>query len=523
MIFHSPYPAIDVPCTTITTHALRHSERLRIKPALIEPATNRSITFGELPERIEQRARELKRTGVRPGDVVTFFACNSIEYVIMFHAVATLGAIFAPVNPTFRIEELARQLRQHRSKFIVTTEDLIGTVDEAIVRSPVRAILLLGDPEPYRRLGAEAPANRHVPQYTSASCNDVVTILCSSGTTGLPKGVMLTHRNLVAISAQLDAMGDMTEADTFPGHLPFFHIFGTCTTLTTSLANGLTSIVMPRFDFERFLQIIQDYRITRTFATPPILVQLAKNPIVDRFDLSSLKVIACGAAPLGSEVERQVTDRIGCQVKQLYGMTELAPSHMMPDDAPAEKQGSVGVCTPNTRCKVMDPQTGAELGPNETGELWTAGPQAMKGYFDNPEATAATLDADGWIHTGDIGFADPDGYFYIVDRLKELIKYKAYQVAPAELEALLLSHPAVADCAVVRYPDEDAGEIPKAFIVARAPIDPGDLMGWVAERVAPYKKIRMVEFIDVIPKSPSGKILRRELIERDRQAAAAVS
>ncbi len=454
--------------------------------------------------------------------MVTFFAFNSIEYVIMFHAVATVGAIFAPVNPTYRCEELARQLHQHQAKFIVTTEDLTGTVEEAARSSPVRAILLLGASEPYLVLDAAVPANGHAPQYESVSCNDVVAILCSSGTTGLPKGVMLTHRNLVAIATQYEAMGDMSEADTFPGHLPFFHIFGTCTTMTSGLANGLTSIVMPRFNFEDFLQIIQDYRITRTFATPPILVQLAKNPIVDQLDLSSLKIIACGAAPLGPEVERQVTERIGCQVKQLYGMTELAPSHMMPDDAPATKQGSVGVCTPATRCKVIDPQTGRELGPNETGELWLAGPQAMKGYLDDPEATAATLDADGWIHTGDLGYADEDGYFYIVDRLKELIKYKAYQVAPAELEALLLTHPAVADAAVVRYPDEDAGEIPKAFVVARAPIDADELMAWVAEQVAPYKKIRMVEFVDVIPKSPSGKILRRELIARDLPAPVPV-
>ena len=215
-----------------------------------------------------------------------------------------------------------------------------------------------------------------------------------------------------------------------------------------------------------------------------------------------------------------MTARIGCRVKQGYGMTEIVPTHFLPDQAPSSKQGSVGVCVANTESRVIDQETGLDLGPGQPGELWHRGPQAMKGYLDQPEATAATKDADGWIHSGDLGYVDEDGYFYIIDRLKELIKYKGHQVAPAELEALLLTHPAVADVAVVRYSDEDAGEIPKAFVVAREPIDADELMAWVAERVAPYKKIRMVEFIDVIPKSPSGKILRRELIARDRAQAA---
>jgi acyl-CoA synthetase (AMP-forming)/AMP-acid ligase II len=244
-------------------------------------------------------------------------------------------------------------------------------------------------------------------------------------------------------------------------------------------------------------------------------VQLAKNPIVDDYDLSSLKAITCGAAPLGAELEMAVRERIGCIVKQGYGMTELAPSHLGPIDVPASKQGSVGVCVPSTEAMIVDLNTRTPVGPGQEGEIWLRGPAGMKGYLNDPEATAATLDADGWIHTGDLGWADEDGYFYVVDRLKELIKYKGYGVAPAELEAVILSHPAVADAAVIRSPDEDAGEVPKAFVVLKAPATEEELMGYVAERVAPYKKIRRVEFIEEIPKSATGKLLRRVLVERE--------
>ena len=221
---------------------------------------------------------------------------------------------------------------------------------------------------------------------------------------------------------------------------------------------------------------------------------------------------------MGGEIQDAVQRRVGCVVKQGYGLTEVIPITMAPNDTPREKNGTVGILSPSMEVRIVDPGSGADVPVGEPGELWARAPQVMAGYLNDPDATAATLDGEGWIHTGDLGYADEDGYFYIVDRLKELIKYKAYQVAPAELEALLLTHPAVADAAVIRSPDEDAGEVPKAFVVARVPVDADELMAWVAERVAPYKKIRKVEFIDVIPKSASGKILRRELIERDRAA-----
>jgi acyl-CoA synthetase (AMP-forming)/AMP-acid ligase II len=256
---------------------------------------------------------------------------------------------------------------------------------------------------------------------------------------------------------------------------------------------------------------------------PPIILDLAKHPLVDRYDLSKLRAINSGGAPLGEGVARACAERLGCIVKQGYGLTEASPvTHAVPTDPPDRiKLASVGPCLSNTEAKIVDLATGTELGPHQQGEIWVRGPQVMKGYLNHPEATAAAIDVEGWLRTGDIGYADEDGYFYIVDRAKEMIKYKGFQVAPAELEAILTTHPAIAEAAVIPSPDEAAGEVPKAFVVLRGEITPQGIMAYVAERVAPHKKIRRVELIEQIPTSPAGKILRRVLVERERQAMEA--
>jgi acyl-CoA synthetase (AMP-forming)/AMP-acid ligase II len=247
------------------------------------------------------------------------------------------------------------------------------------------------------------------------------------------------------------------------------------------------------------------------------VLKLAKDPLVDKYDLSSLKMVFSGAAPLGPDLSRECVERIGCGIRQGYGMTETSPvTHSSPADPAKMKLGSIGTAAPNTECRLIDPATGAELGPNQNGELCVRGPQVMKGYLNNPEATARTIDSDNWLHTGDIGYADEDGHFFIVDRVKELIKYKGFQVAPAELEAILLTHPGVADAAVIPCADNEAGEVPKAFVVLKGEVSAEELMDFVAGRVAPHKKIREVEFIEQIPNSLSGKILRRVLIEKER-------
>jgi acyl-CoA synthetase (AMP-forming)/AMP-acid ligase II len=303
-----------------------------------------------------------------------------------------------------------------------------------------------------------------------------------------------------------------------PGQLPLFHIFGFVVTICLGLGQGATNVLVSRFEFEPFLGLVQEHRVTRAFLVPPIVLALAKHPAVDGYDLSSLVTLTCGAAPLGADVARACAERLGCRVKQGYGMTEIVPTHIGPEAFDPAKIGAVGPCVPGVECKVVDVESGRELGPDELGEILARGPAATPGYLNRPDATAALIDADGWVHTGDLGFVDADGYLTVVDRLKELIKYKAYQVAPAELEAVLLAHPAVRDAAVIPSPDDEAGEVPKAFVVLKEGVPAEELMAFVAARVAPYKKVRRLEFVDQIPKSASGKILRRVLVERERAA-----
>ena len=278
------------------------------------------------------------------------------------------------------------------------------------------------------------------------------------------------------------------------------------------LSRGSTIVTVPRFDLEQCLGVIQEHRITRLFAVPPIVLALAKHPLVDAFDLSSLKQVFSGAAPLGAEVALEAAARINCEVVQGYGMTELSPvTHVT--RIGGFKPGTCGVTLPNTECRIVDPETGEDQPVGGVGELWVRGPQVMKGYLNNPEATAQTIDEDGWLHTGDVGLIDADGHMTIVDRVKELIKYKGFQVAPAELEALLLTHPGIVDAAVIGVPDDEAGERPRAFVVVRegSDVTAQGITEFTAEHVATYKVVHDVVFTDTIPKSPSGKILRRLL------------
>jgi acyl-CoA synthetase (AMP-forming)/AMP-acid ligase II len=365
--------------------------------------------------------------------------------------------------------------------------------------------------------GDEATA----PAIAIDAAEDVAVLPYSSGTTGLPKGVMLSHRNLVANLCQVQAAVPVGEEDVLIGCLPFFHIYGMQVIMNQALRAGATIVTMPRFDLDAYLDLHERYGVTRAYVVPPIALALAKHPAVDGRDLASLRLVMSGAAPLGAELSERLAERLGCFVMQGYGLTETSPvTHVIPQDSELDRPGSIGPPVPGTECRLVDPETGEDVAEGERGEIWTRGPQVMKGYLDDAEATEQTLDADDWLHTGDVGVVDGDGYFRIVDRLKELIKYKGYQVAPAELEALLITHPDVADVAVIGVANDEAGELPKAYVVPSADdLDADALMDWVGERVAPQKRIRVVEAIDEIPKSPSGKILRRVLVERERAAA----
>src|SRR4051812_10399798 len=336
------------------------------------------------------------------------------------------------------------------------------------------------------------------------------------------KGVMLTHRNLVANIEQAWNSMPLDDEDVLVGLMPFFHIYGQTVVLNMGLAKGSTIVTMQRFDLDGLLEIIEERRVTWLHIAPPIVLAFATAPQVEGRDFSSLKLVISGAAPLDEELLRRAEKRIGTSIRQGYGMTELSPVSHKSRLARVEETppGSVGALIPNTEARLVDPETGEDVPEGEEGEIWVRGPQVMKGYLNNPAATSETLVEDGWLRTGDIGRIDENGFFFIVDRLKELIKYKGYQVPPAELEAVLVSHPKVKDAGVIGVQNEEGEEAPMGCVVVEGEIDGDELLEYVADRVAPYKKLRRIEFVDEVPKSASGKILRRVL--REQHAGAKV-
>jgi acyl-CoA synthetase (AMP-forming)/AMP-acid ligase II len=518
-IVTSPHPDVQVPEVALHELVLGDAGRRADAPALVDGPSGRTLTYGQLAGGVRRMAAGLAARGFGKGDVFAIHSPNVPEYALAFYGVSAAGGVNTTINPLYTVDELAFQLRDAGARFLLTVPPFLDRALAAAAASGVEEVFVLGEGEGATPFASLLTAGDTPPAVEIDPATDLVSMPYSSGTTGLPKGVMLTHRNLVANLAQCRPLLVSGEGDRLIAVLPFFHIYGQVVLMAAALWNGATLVSMPRFDLEDFLRILQEQRITQAFLVPPIVLALAKHPMVDKYDLSSLGFIMSGAAPLDAGLELACADRLACDVMQGWGLTETSPVLTTNAGAPGgPRHGSVGVLLPNTELRVVDPATGADLGRNQTGELVTRGPQVMKGYLNNPEATADMLDADGWLHTGDLGHVDDDGYVFVVDRVKELIKYKGLQVAPAELEAVLLAHPAIVDAAVIRSPDEEAGEVPKAFVVARTPLEAEEVMAFVAERVAPHKKVRRVEFVDEIPKALSGKILRRVLIERDRAA-----
>jgi acyl-CoA synthetase (AMP-forming)/AMP-acid ligase II len=517
MIIKGPYQDVPIPETALTPFVMHRARELGDKPALIDGPTGRKVSYSELADSIAIAAHNLAQRGFKKGDVFGILSPNCPEYAIAFHAVATLGGIVTPINPLYTKHEIAHQLKDSGARFLATVPGCAEKAVEAVQHGLIEEVFVFGTTPGATPFDSLLVDNGRAEQVEIDPRKDLIALPYSSGTTGLPKGVMLTHHNLVANICQMEGLCYFYETDTLICVLPLFHIYGLVVVLNMGLYSGSTIVLMPRFDLESFLQAVQDYEVTLAHLVPPIVLALSKHPIVDNYRLPNLKTIFSGAAPLGEDLTRACMDRLGITVRQGYGMTETSPvTHSSPAPPLDIKFGSVGVPAPNTECKIIDLETGAPLGPGEKGEVCVRGPQVMIGYLNNPEATALTIDAEGWLHTGDIGYVDEDGHFFIVDRAKELIKYKGLQVAPAELEAVLLAHPSVADAAVIPYPDDEAGEVPKGIIVLKEPIEPQALLEFVAERVAPHKRIRHLEFVDKIPKSPSGKILRRVLVEMEK-------
>jgi len=499
-----------IPDLTLPQFVLADAYRRGHKRALVDAATGDELSYAELADAVRETAAGLSARGLRPGDVLALCAPNCLEFAVAFYAAASAGAVVTTVNPAGTADEISAQLRQTGARWLVATTGLVEQKLRGVIpETAVAETFVIGEPvaggTPFGSLRTTAPT-----PAAPVAASDVALLPTSSGTTGLPKSVELTHRNLVASLTQSWTAQQVTDHDVVIAALPLFHIYGLQITLNLPLLAGATVVILPRFELETFLRAVQDHGITRAEVVPPMVLGLVAAPAVDDYDLSTLRVITSAAAPLGADLARACARRLGCRVKQAYGMTEVSGgTHIAPDTGP-DRPESVGPALPGVECRIVDPGTGAALRPGEPGELLVRTAGTMRGYLGQPEATAATIDADGWVHTGDIVTAD-DGWFYVTDRVKELIKYKGFQVAPAELEAILVTHPAVADAAVVRSRDALAGEVPKAFVVLRAPASAEELMAWVAGRVAGYKRVRQVEFTDRIPKSPSGKILRRLL------------
>jgi acyl-CoA synthetase (AMP-forming)/AMP-acid ligase II len=515
MLWKSPYADANIPDAPLTSVVLERATALGDKPALVCGVTGRRITYAELSEGVRRVARGLADRGFGPGDVLGLYSPNLPEYALAVFGVASLGGTVTPANPLYTVDELAQQLEDAGAKVLITAPPFLEKARAAASRTGVKEVLVFGEADGALPFASLLRSNGEPPAVEIVPREDVAVLPYSSGTTGRSKGVMLTHYNLVSNIFQCVGMDDIREEDVVIAVLPFFHIYGLSVLLNMTLYHGCTLVTLPRFELEPFLKALQDHMVTRAYVVPPIILGLAKHPVVDTFDLRNLRCITSGAAPLGAEVQGALARRLRCIVKQGYGLTETSPvTHTNPDDG--VRLGASGLLIRNTECRIVDPGSGADLGAGERGELWVRGPQVMKGYLNDPSATRATITPEGWLRTGDIGCVDADGFLFVVDRLKELIKYKGMQVAPAELEALLLTHPAVADAAVIGSPDAEAGEVPKAFVVLKGEATPDELMALVAERVAPHKKIRLLEIVEQIPKSPAGKILRRILVERER-------
>ncbi len=514
-IYESQFPAIEVPEVELTPHIFAASDQYLERTAIVDTMSGLLLTYGELRSAIARFAGGLQSRGFEPGDVLAVMAPNIAEYPVAIHGTLTAGGTATTVNPLYTQDELKTQLHDSGASVLFAHAFFAEMATSIASAIGIQTVIICGGEAegtvPYEELLTASAYEGHAEVDLA---RNVALLPYSSGTTGLPKGVMLSHRNMVANTEQCRvAMNEEPEA--IISVLPFFHIYGLQILLNGSFVTGKTVVTLPRFDLESFLQQIQEHQAKTLYVVPPIILALAKHPIVDQYDLSSLERIFSGAAPLGEDLAEQAQQRLGVEVVQGYGMTELSPvSHISPPGF--AKPGSIGKLVSGAQCRIVDPETKQDVPAGETGEIWLRGDMVMLGYFNRPEATAETIDSQGWLHTGDIGYIDEEGDYYITDRLKELIKYKGFQVPPAELEALLLTHPAIADAGVIGLPDEDAGEIPKAFVVLKpdVAITPEQIMAFVAEQVSHYKQIRAVELVDEIPKSASGKILRRFLRER---------
>ncbi|OAN36545.1 AMP-binding protein [Microbacterium sp. H83] len=520
----SSFPDVEIPAVSIHDFLFGDVDEERLDAvALIDGTTGATTTYRQLIGQVDLFAGALAARGVEVGTRVGVLCPNVPAFATVFHGILRAGATATTINSLYTPEEIANQLTDAGATWLITVSPLLTGAKAAAASVGLADdhVIVLdgadGHPSLPQLLGEGHPA----PDVTFDPATHLAVLPYSSGTTGRPKGVMLTHRNLIANVSQCRSTISLRDDDRVLAVLPFFHIYGMTVLLNFALRQRAALVTMPRFDLTEFLRVVQEHRTSWVFIAPPIAVALAKHPLVDEYDTSAVKVVFSGAAPLDGALATAVATRLDCTVCQGYGMTETSPvTHAIPYDRDDIDRSSVGLLLANTEARLVG-EDGTDVavpaeGASAPGEILIRGPQVMAGYLGRPEATAEMLDADGWLHTGDVATVTHDGVFRIVDRLKELIKYKGYQVAPAVLEAVLLEHPSIADAAVIGVPDDDGQEVPQAFVVVQegADLDADAVMDHVAAHVAPHEKVRRVEFIDAIPKSASGKILRKDLRAR---------
>ncbi|XP_051119135.1 4-coumarate--CoA ligase 2-like [Andrographis paniculata] len=533
-IFRSKLPDIHIPnYLPLHMYIFRDTASFAAGKCLVDAATGEELSYDDVLTTSKKLAAGLTGIGVRRGDVVMLLLPNCLEFPLAFFAVSFIGAASTMANPFFTPAEILKQVKDSGAKVIITKACCIEKIRDFASENGLKIICT--DAPPAMEVALPAVAEDEILHFSDvASANeddftavgvkpdDVVALPYSSGTTGMPKGVMLTHKGLVTtVSQQVDGENPnmyLDSSDVILSVLPLFHIFGLNSVLLCGLRAGAAIVLMQKFEISTFLEVIQKYKITFLPLVPPIALAIVKSPLVDKYDLSSVRLVMSGAAPLGKELEDAIRAKLpNAIIGQGYGMTEAGPVlslclgfakhpfHM--------KSGSSGTVVRNAEMKVVDTETGESLGYNQRGEICIRGDQIMKGYLNNPEATKQTIDEQGWLHTGDVGLIDDDDEVFIVDRVKDMIKYKGYQVAPAEIEAILVAHPSVSDAAVAPMRDEEAGEVPVAFVVRAKglTVTEEEIKEMVSKQVVFYKRIRRVFFVDEIPKAPTGKILRKQL------------
>ncbi|XP_060066523.1 probable 4-coumarate--CoA ligase 2 [Ylistrum balloti] len=515
-LFHqSPY-FVDIPDCSVSEFLIQGFHNFGKFTALIDGKTGSKTSFGELEDQISRTTTGFQSIGLTKSEVVCLFGTNAVEFIHTLCGVTSAGGILTIANSQLTSVELSHQLLETDTSYIVTTPDCAPRARGAATLCPnIREIIVIGNAEGCRPFSTLQTVGDQVKRVTVNVKQDIALMPYSSGTTGLPKGVQLTHHNLVSQLSQLrhkSILPFTAGSDVSINPLPMVHIAGMMIGLLNPLSQGACVVTLPRFEPEPYLSAIETYRGTFSLIAPPLVNFFAKHPLVDKFDLSSLQTPYSGAATLSRALTEQMAERLQVtSIRQGYGMSETTgATHTDPLDG--WKYGSIGKPVPNTQCKIVCVDTGDIKGADEFGEIVCKGPQVMKGYLNNEDATMETVTADGWIKTGDIGYFDKDGHYFVVDRLKDIIKYKGYQISPTYLESILTSHPAVMEAAIVGIPCDEMGEVPRAHVVSRSRISAEELIKYVNDRVSPFKRLRGgLEFVTEIPKLPSGKILRRKI------------